>query len=58
MHPQMKLVANSEQKFNLWSRRLITMEKLGSTAKASGDGVAVGEKMPAHAGFRRKYFRV
>jgi tRNA (guanine10-N2)-methyltransferase len=54
----MRIVANSEQKFNLWSRRLITMEKIASindTATAES-ALEVSEKMPAHSGFRKKYF--
>ncbi|KAI9197520.1 S-adenosyl-L-methionine-dependent methyltransferase [Polychytrium aggregatum] len=57
-HPQFRLIANSEQNFGKWARRLITMEKIGSTENA-GEGSADGDataQLPAHAGFRGKYF--
>ncbi|KAI9105795.1 S-adenosyl-L-methionine-dependent methyltransferase [Phlyctochytrium arcticum] len=60
-HPLLKLVANSEQAFGKWSRRLITMEKI---AEAPGSGhVEVEVKRgtteksePGHARFREKFF--
>ncbi|KAJ2161171.1 hypothetical protein GGF46_001683 [Coemansia sp. RSA 552] len=54
-HPVLRLVANSEQPFGGWSRRLITMEK---TAPFQGPSATVGQDMadPAHKNFRDRYF--
>ncbi|KAJ1823202.1 hypothetical protein LPJ56_000141 [Coemansia sp. RSA 2599] len=64
LHPVLKLVANSEQPFGGWSRRLITMEKTASlvdaaaaAAASDGDGCAdLHSHDPAHKNFRDRYF--
>ncbi|KAI8894050.1 S-adenosyl-L-methionine-dependent methyltransferase [Globomyces pollinis-pini] len=55
-HPDMKLIANSEQNFGKWSRRLITMEKISGII----DTVSVSSTVdkPGHSNFREKYFNV
>ncbi|KAJ1797139.1 hypothetical protein LPJ59_003325 [Coemansia sp. RSA 2399] len=58
LHPALKLVANSEQPFGGWSRRLITMEKiaeLGHLDEPAGTSSAQKHD-PAHKNFRDKYF--
>ncbi|KAJ2779491.1 hypothetical protein H4R18_003972 [Coemansia javaensis] len=50
-HPALRLVANSEQPFGGWSRRLITMEKTAQAAGSAADSAA-----PAHRNFRDRYF--
>ncbi|KAJ2723182.1 hypothetical protein GGI07_002817 [Coemansia sp. Benny D115] len=57
MHPAFRLVANSEQPFGSWSRRLITLEK----TMALEDCVDLEEQSreahdPAHKNFRDRYF--
>jgi tRNA (guanine10-N2)-methyltransferase len=52
-HPQLDLVANSEQNFGKWSRRLITMEKKNVPMAE----IQIPENhVPAHAKFREVYF--
>ncbi|ORE16980.1 tRNA guanosine-2'-O-methyltransferase [Rhizopus microsporus] len=65
-HPCMKLVANSEQNFGQWSRRLITMEKIKAWTKEDdltetekAEIIEKGQedpKRPGHFLFREKYF--
>ncbi|KAL2916709.1 hypothetical protein HK105_203825 [Polyrhizophydium stewartii] len=67
-HPLLRLVANSEQNFGKWSRRLITMEKLEGVpegvvqAQTAGEAArlvvsaAAAYKELGHARFRDKYF--
>ncbi|KAI8904005.1 S-adenosyl-L-methionine-dependent methyltransferase [Gorgonomyces haynaldii] len=52
VHPSMRLVANSEQNFGKWSRRLITMEKISD--QESGEIAA--PNITGHTHFRDKYF--
>ncbi|KAJ2235512.1 NADPH-adrenodoxin reductase, partial [Coemansia sp. RSA 485] len=53
-HPVLRLVANSEQPFGGWSRRLITMEKV---KELDTEVVTVGGgHEPAHKNFRDRYF--
>ncbi|KAJ2823150.1 hypothetical protein FBU31_004378 [Coemansia sp. 'formosensis'] len=53
-HPVLRVVANSEQPFGGWSRRLVTMEKI---APLQGDSAAeLPEHAPAHKNFRDRYF--
>jgi len=49
-HPALQLVANSEQPFGNWSRRLITMQKI---AEDYEQDASVGV---AYDSFREKYF--
>ncbi|KAJ3148864.1 hypothetical protein HDU89_004445 [Geranomyces variabilis] len=59
MHPRFRLVANSNQVFGTWCRRLITMEKLRQDEQAEEVGTAKGDgvpQAPAHAKFREVYF--
>ncbi|TPX72228.1 hypothetical protein SpCBS45565_g00504 [Spizellomyces sp. 'palustris'] len=60
IHPQFKLVANSEQNFGKWARRLITMEKLRDDGALVGVDLERGAEpataVPAHSNFRTKYF--
>jgi tRNA (guanine10-N2)-methyltransferase len=51
-HPCLRLVANSVQSFNVWSRRLITMEKVRDYVEAEMQLQEDG----GHYGFRNKYF--
>lgn len=65
----LRLISNSSQDFGKWSRRLITMEKVGSgDAALEGldrgiERMALGnkgeeddgKKLPGHAGFGRKF---
>ncbi|KAI7826635.1 S-adenosyl-L-methionine-dependent methyltransferase [Kickxella alabastrina] len=53
VHPALSLVANSEQPFGGWSRRLITMEKV---REFSADSSLEGVDDPAHKNFRDRYF--
>ncbi|KAJ1922920.1 hypothetical protein LPJ71_001034 [Coemansia sp. S17] len=54
VHPVLRVVANSEQPFGGWSRRLVTMEKF---APLQGDATAeLPEHAPAHRNFRDRYF--
>jgi tRNA (guanine10-N2)-methyltransferase len=55
-HPQMKLISNSEQNFGKWSRKLITMEKIGSVEGLAKDLLEISIDSPGHANFREKYF--
>ncbi|KAF9100577.1 hypothetical protein BGX29_006471 [Mortierella sp. GBA35] len=63
-HPCMELVANCEQAFGQWSRRLITMEKIadwdGETALGAPTGnmnkSTTDPKRQGHFGFRDRYF--
>ncbi|KAJ2227800.1 NADPH-adrenodoxin reductase, partial [Coemansia sp. RSA 475] len=48
-HPVLQLVANSEQPFGSWSRRLITMEKI---KPLDSHEAVVPERDPAHKNFR------
>lgn len=52
-HPCMRMVANSEQDFGKWQRRLITMEKVENV---SNDQTVSSVHNPAHADFRTKFF--
>ncbi|KAJ2149605.1 hypothetical protein IWW43_004177 [Coemansia sp. RSA 1935] len=52
-HPVLQLVANSEQPFGSWSRRLITMEKI---KPLDSHEAVVPERDPAHKNFRDRYF--
>ncbi|KAI9501122.1 hypothetical protein GGI25_005636 [Coemansia spiralis] len=57
LHPALRLVANSEQPFGSWSRRLITMEKIAETGPANVlSFLNKAEHEPAHKNFRDKYF--
>jgi len=51
-HPSLKLIANSEQSFGKWSRRLITMEKI----KKYEDIRLTGKGTTGHYQFRQFYF--
>ncbi|KAJ2078855.1 hypothetical protein H4R24_004190 [Coemansia sp. RSA 988] len=58
VHPLLRLVANSEQPFGNWSRRLITMEKV-TFPNDSEHQISEQESLardPAHKNFRDKYF--
>ncbi|KAJ2007832.1 hypothetical protein GGI02_004117 [Coemansia sp. RSA 2322] len=59
-HRVFRLVANSEQPFGGWSRRLVTMEKiapLDTNECLMAPGVAAtGDHLPAHRNFRDRYF--
>ncbi|KAJ2579653.1 hypothetical protein GGH95_002991 [Coemansia sp. RSA 1836] len=54
VHPVLRVVANSEQPFGGWSRRLVTMEKFDVLAEHQT--LEVPEHMPAHRNFRDRYF--
>ncbi|KAJ2759976.1 hypothetical protein H4S06_001963 [Coemansia sp. BCRC 34490] len=54
LHPALRLVANSEQPFGSWSRRLITMVKVAASPEGAGPQEAAHD--PAHKNFRDKYF--
>ncbi|KAI8869203.1 tRNA guanosine-2'-O-methyltransferase [Ramicandelaber brevisporus] len=56
--PGMRIVANSEQKFGKWSRRLVTMEKLhGDHHSVDGKGSSSPKPIvPGHGFFRDRYF--
>jgi tRNA (guanine10-N2)-methyltransferase len=54
-HPCLELIANSEQSFGVWSRRLITLEKI---REPDHDCTSlVSDHTPAHAKFRQRYFQ-
>ncbi|KAJ2027546.1 hypothetical protein IWW57_002555 [Coemansia sp. S610] len=54
VHPVLRVVANSEQPFGGWSRRLVTMEKIASLeGRATAE---LPEHAPAHRNFRDRYF--
>ncbi|KAF9133824.1 hypothetical protein BGW39_008867 [Mortierella sp. 14UC] len=63
-HPCMELVANCEQAFGQWSRRLITMEKVADWDGETSLGAPTGNmnksttdpKRQGHFGFRDRYF--
>ncbi|KAF9183841.1 hypothetical protein BGZ51_001983 [Haplosporangium sp. Z 767] len=63
-HPCMELVANCEQAFGQWSRRLITMEKVAEWDGEAALGPPTGDmnksttspKRQGHFGFRDRYF--
>ena len=63
-HPCMELVANCEQAFGQWSRRLITMEKVADWDGEAALGPPTGDmnrsttdpKRQGHFGFRDRYF--
>ncbi|KAJ3197422.1 hypothetical protein HK101_003848 [Irineochytrium annulatum] len=55
-HRRVRLIANSEQYFGKWARRLITMEKLSATEPDMP--YSASEQEVAHARFRRKYFNL
>ncbi|KAG0257745.1 hypothetical protein BG011_003771 [Mortierella polycephala] len=63
-HPCMELVANCEQAFGQWSRRLITMEKVADWDGEAALGPPSGDmnksttspKCQGHFGFRDRYF--
>ena len=52
----MVLIANSEQNFGKWSRRLITMEKIDISENLIDDLVECKIEKPGHLHFRDKYF--
>ncbi|KAJ2742700.1 hypothetical protein GGI20_004298 [Coemansia sp. BCRC 34301] len=54
VHPVLRVVANSEQPFGGWSRRLVTMEKFKSLQ--SDTAMELPEHAPAHRNFRDRYF--
>ena len=56
-HPCLKLIANSEQRFGTWSRRLITMEKVQQFVK--GETILGNSCLEesGHANFRDFYFK-
>ncbi|KAJ2716749.1 hypothetical protein H4R19_000457 [Coemansia spiralis] len=57
LHPALRLIANSEQPFGGWSRRLITMEKIAPLASATAARPGPESvPAPAHRNFRDKYF--
>jgi tRNA (guanine10-N2)-methyltransferase len=56
-HPSMQLIANSEQNFGKWSRRLITMEKIEQVENLSDNLVKICISKPGHSNFRTKYFK-
>ncbi|KAJ3280091.1 hypothetical protein HK104_000910 [Borealophlyctis nickersoniae] len=61
-HPLFRLIANSEQNFGKWARRLITMEKIrgppvvDNTGRRVAEGSYAPPSDPAHARFRERYF--
>ncbi|KAI8059171.1 hypothetical protein BC940DRAFT_314195 [Gongronella butleri] len=56
-HPGMTLIANSEQNFGQWSRRLITMEKVLPLDKMDMQNASSQDPQTAgHYLFREKYF--
>ncbi|KAI8056218.1 hypothetical protein BDF22DRAFT_674429 [Syncephalis plumigaleata] len=58
-HPCLTVIANSEQSFGLWSRRLITLEKTRSynfVEEEDTDNPS-NEHVPAHSKFRTRYFQ-
>ncbi|KAJ1721910.1 hypothetical protein LPJ53_003630 [Coemansia erecta] len=55
MHRALRLVANSEQPFGGWSRRLITMEKIAPHDERDAH-VSGASHEPAHKNFRDRYF--
>lgn len=54
-HPALICIANSEQVFGKWSRRLITMVKLEQ--EVGTEDQVKSNPEAAHAGFRDKYFK-
>ncbi|KAJ1562578.1 hypothetical protein HK096_007529, partial [Nowakowskiella sp. JEL0078] len=63
IHPHLKLIANSNQCFGRWSRRLITMQKLNPGEKnldfifpVDSTNASSITPVPAHARFRDVYF--
>ncbi|KAI9597134.1 hypothetical protein BDF19DRAFT_470971 [Syncephalis fuscata] len=56
-HPCLTLVANSEQSFGVWSRRLITLEKTEHHQLTSNTADSSEDHTPAHAKFRKRYFQ-
>lgn len=56
-HPNMRLIANSEQVFSKWSRRLITMEKIKNDTILVGNLIdkKMGESM-GHSFFSERFF--
>ncbi|KAJ3219911.1 hypothetical protein HDU67_008440 [Dinochytrium kinnereticum] len=56
-HPRLRVVANSEQFFGKWARRLITMEKLLESEPDADWDKPEGDA-PAHSRFRNKYFKI
>ncbi|KAJ3336280.1 hypothetical protein HDU91_001832 [Kappamyces sp. JEL0680] len=52
-HPALRLVANSEQNFGKWSRRLITMEKITND---NTDELVTAMENVGHSNFRDFYF--
>lgn len=54
LHPSLRLIGNSPETFNKWQRRLITMQKL--SVGESQDNKAALDSLPAHHGFREKFF--
>ncbi|KAK9710397.1 hypothetical protein K7432_008433 [Basidiobolus ranarum] len=59
-HPCMELIANSEQPFGTWSRRLITMEKVREyvplNTRVETESNNAPEVNLGHSNFREKYF--
>ncbi|KAL7010029.1 hypothetical protein EMMF5_000048 [Cystobasidiomycetes sp. EMM_F5] len=55
----LRLIANSEQKFGKWSRRLITMEKEREAVTTNGIRVEdpADSRQPGHFDFRTNYFK-
>ncbi|RKP07173.1 hypothetical protein THASP1DRAFT_17456 [Thamnocephalis sphaerospora] len=56
-HPCLRLVANSEQAFGVWSRRLITLEKVRELESETPAPPESRAHTPAHAKFRTRYFQ-
>ncbi|KAJ1955224.1 hypothetical protein EC988_002000 [Linderina pennispora] len=54
-HEVFRLVANSEQPFGGWSRRLVTMEKVREIDEST-ESTPAPEHAPAHMRFRDRYF--
>lgn len=52
-HLDMRLIANSEQVFGKWSRRLITMQKIADSNSKSN---ATQKDSTGHTNFRLRYF--
>jgi tRNA (guanine10-N2)-methyltransferase len=57
-HSKMRVIANSEQNFGKWSRRLVTMEKIDSLDALAEELVECAVSQPGHSNFREKYFNV
>ncbi|EEB09007.2 tRNA (guanine-N2-)-methyltransferase catalytic subunit Trm11 [Schizosaccharomyces japonicus yFS275] len=55
-HPALRLLYNSAQHFNHWSRRLLTFERLPRATVVKNNITQNSEHLPAHYKFREKYF--